>query len=142
MADSENNACALAVGRKLVATIHDIAFGGEGVARVDGLILFVPFVLMGEEVEVEITDVKKKFARARLLRVLKASPERVMAAASISTSTMRRSSDSNTNRSPIYFSASAVLRGAPSSRWFPARNSTAIAIASWFAANGTSSKRD
>src|SRR5437016_2530092 len=78
MADSENNACALAVGRKLVATIHDIAFGGEGVARVDGLVLFVPFVLMGEEVEVEITDVKKKFARARLLRVLQASPERVM----------------------------------------------------------------
>src|SRR5256885_2510551 len=78
MADSGNNACALAVGRKLVATIHDIAFGGEGVARVDGLVLFVPFVLMGEEVEVEITDVKKKFARARLLRVLKESPERVM----------------------------------------------------------------
>src|SRR2546430_12293269 len=78
MADSDNNACALAVGRKLVATIHDIAFGGEGVARVDGLVLFVPFVLIGEEVEVEITDVKKKFARARLLRVLKASPERVM----------------------------------------------------------------
>src|SRR3989442_15587079 len=78
MADSENNARALAVGRKLVATIHDIAFGGEGVARVDGLVLFVPFVLIGEEVEVEITDVKKKFARARLLRVLKASPERVM----------------------------------------------------------------
>ena len=78
MADSENNACALAVGRKLVATIHDIAFGGEGVARVDGLVLFVPFVLIGEEVEVEITDLKKKFARARLLRVLKASPERVL----------------------------------------------------------------
>src|SRR5213080_1133605 len=78
MADSENDTCALAVGRKLVATIHDIAFGGEGVARVDGLVLFVPFVLIGEEVEVEITDTKKKFARARLLRVLKASPERVI----------------------------------------------------------------
>src|SRR5438093_9206599 len=66
-----------AVGSQLTATIHDVAFGGEGVARVDGFVLFVPFVLDGEVVEVEVTEVKKNFARARLLKVLKASPDRV-----------------------------------------------------------------
>ncbi len=65
------------VGNRLTVTIQDVAFGGEGVARVHDFVLFVPFVVVGEEVEVEIVEVKKKYARARLLRVLKAAPERV-----------------------------------------------------------------
>ena len=69
--------CPIALGAKLTVVIEDIAFGGEGVARVDEFVLFVPFVLVNEEVEVEVTEVKKRFARARLLRVIKASPERV-----------------------------------------------------------------
>ena len=40
-------------------------------------VVFVPFVLVGEVVEVEITEVKKNFARAKLLRVVQPSPERV-----------------------------------------------------------------
>jgi tRNA/tmRNA/rRNA uracil-C5-methylase (TrmA/RlmC/RlmD family) len=65
------------IGDKLTLIIHDIAFGGEGVGRVDDFVVFVPFVLVGEVVEVEITEVKKNFARAKLLRVGKSSPERV-----------------------------------------------------------------
>jgi 23S rRNA (uracil1939-C5)-methyltransferase len=68
---------ALKIGDKLTLTIHDIAFGGEGVGRVDDFVLFVPFVLVGEEVETQVTEVKKNFARAKLVRVVKASPERV-----------------------------------------------------------------
>ena len=46
-------------------TISDIAFGGgEGVGRVQDFVIFVPFVLVGEVVEVEIIEVKKHFARA------------------------------------------------------------------------------
>jgi tRNA/tmRNA/rRNA uracil-C5-methylase (TrmA/RlmC/RlmD family) len=40
-------------------------------------VVFVPFVLTGETVEAEITEVKKNFARAKLLRVTQTSPERV-----------------------------------------------------------------
>ena len=39
--------------------------------------MFVPFVIVGETVEAEITEVKKNFARAKLLRVVTPSPERV-----------------------------------------------------------------
>jgi tRNA/tmRNA/rRNA uracil-C5-methylase (TrmA/RlmC/RlmD family) len=67
----------LKIGDKLTLTIHDIAFGGEGVGRIDDFVVFVPFVLLGEVVEAEITEVKKNFARAKLLRVEKPSPERV-----------------------------------------------------------------
>jgi tRNA/tmRNA/rRNA uracil-C5-methylase (TrmA/RlmC/RlmD family) len=64
-------------GAILKLTIDDIAFGGEGVGRVDDFVVFVPFVAPGEVVEAECVEVKKRFARARLLRVLQPSPERV-----------------------------------------------------------------
>ncbi|MCX6894241.1 MAG: class I SAM-dependent RNA methyltransferase [Verrucomicrobia bacterium] len=65
------------IGDPLTLTIHDIAFGGEGVARVNDFVVFVPFVLVGEVVEAEVTEVKKSFARAKLLRVVTPAPERV-----------------------------------------------------------------
>ena len=58
-------------------TIDDIAFGGEGVGRVDDFVIFVPFVAPGESVEAEVTEVKKRFARARLRQVLEPAAERV-----------------------------------------------------------------
>ncbi len=67
----------LALGDKLVLTVSDIAFGGEGVARVEDFVVFVPFVAVGEVVEAEITELRKRFARAKLLRVVTPSPERV-----------------------------------------------------------------
>jgi tRNA/tmRNA/rRNA uracil-C5-methylase (TrmA/RlmC/RlmD family) len=66
-----------AVGQRLILQVVDIGFGGEGVARIDDFVVFVPFVLPGEEVEAEIVEVKKQFARARLRRVHRAAPERV-----------------------------------------------------------------
>ncbi len=67
----------LSAGQRLTVTIEDIAFGGEGVARVNDFVVFVPFVLAGEEVEVEVTELKRNFARGRLLNLLKPSPHRV-----------------------------------------------------------------
>ncbi len=43
----------------------------------DDFVVFVPFVVVGETVVAEITEVKKQFARAKLVRVEQASPERV-----------------------------------------------------------------
>ena len=57
--------------------ISDIAFGGEGIGRIDDFVVFVPFVVLGERVEATITEVKKNFARARLVRVIEPSPLRV-----------------------------------------------------------------
>lgn len=67
----------LSLGDRIKLTIDDIAFGGEGVGRVDDFVVFVSFVAIGDEVEVEIVEIKKRFARAKLLNVLKASPDRV-----------------------------------------------------------------
>jgi tRNA/tmRNA/rRNA uracil-C5-methylase (TrmA/RlmC/RlmD family) len=67
----------IVLGQKLVVTIKDLAFGGEGVARLADFVVFVPFVLPEEEVEIEVTEVKRRFARGRLLQVLRSSSDRV-----------------------------------------------------------------
>ena len=65
----------LKTGDRVSLTIQDIAFGGEGVGRLDQMVVFVPYVITGETVEAEITEVKKNFARAKLLAVTAPSAE-------------------------------------------------------------------
>ncbi|NYF53798.1 23S rRNA (uracil(1939)-C(5))-methyltransferase RlmD [Tunturiibacter gelidoferens] len=58
--------------------IEKAIYGGAGLAhQADGESIFVPFVLPGELVEVEIRQQKKNFEEASLLRVLKDSENRV-----------------------------------------------------------------
>src|SRR3954467_14460357 len=59
--------------------IHDIAFGGKGVARDEGKAVFVPFTIDGERVSAQIVREKKQFAEAELIEVLERSAERVAA---------------------------------------------------------------
>jgi len=66
------------VGRPLRVRVEDVAFGGDGVARFEQFVVFVPFVISGELVEVEVTEVKRKYARAKLLKVIEASSQRVL----------------------------------------------------------------
>jgi tRNA/tmRNA/rRNA uracil-C5-methylase (TrmA/RlmC/RlmD family) len=77
MTDPAATPPALAPGQRVVLTITDIAFGGDGVGRAGEFVVFVPFVAPGEEVEAEVFEVKKRFARARLIRVVQPSPRRV-----------------------------------------------------------------
>jgi tRNA/tmRNA/rRNA uracil-C5-methylase (TrmA/RlmC/RlmD family) len=67
----------IAIGTRLTLKIDDIAFGGDGVARMAEFVIFVPFVMLGETVDVEIIEVKKSFARGRLVQVIESSPDRV-----------------------------------------------------------------
>ena len=48
----------------------------EGVARLDGMAVFVPGALPGERVRAHITKRAAKFARAELDEVLEVSPDR------------------------------------------------------------------
>ena len=61
----------------LTLEIHDVAFGGKGVARHEGKVYFVPFTIPGEKVTVRVTKQKKNFAEADLIAVEVASPDRV-----------------------------------------------------------------
>lgn len=63
-------------GDRVEVAIGDVAFGGDGVGRLADLVLFVPFTVDGDQAEVEITEVRKRYARGRLIRVLRPSPHR------------------------------------------------------------------
>jgi len=63
--------------RRAELHIEDVAFGGSGVARAGGKIVFVPLTIDGEVVEVQIVEQKNKFDCAELRKVLRSSPERV-----------------------------------------------------------------
>lgn len=65
------------VGQRVTLQIEDIAFGGEGVGRVEGFVVFVPLVIKDETVEVTITEVKKNFARAELVNVINPADSRI-----------------------------------------------------------------
>ncbi|MDR3542460.1 MAG: 23S rRNA (uracil(1939)-C(5))-methyltransferase RlmD [Desulfosporosinus sp.] len=56
---------------------------GSGVGYVNGIATFVPGLLPGETGEVEVYEGKKKWQRARLQRILKHSPERIVAPCSV-----------------------------------------------------------
>ena len=65
------------IGDRVGTQIGDVAFGGDGVGRVGDRVLFVPFTVDGDEVEVEITEVKKRYGRGRFLRIVSPSVHRV-----------------------------------------------------------------
>lgn len=68
----------LEVGAHVTAKIEEIGQAGEGVARAQGLVLFIPGALPGDVVEAEITDRRARFAWAELVGVLEPSPDRVV----------------------------------------------------------------
>jgi 23S rRNA (uracil1939-C5)-methyltransferase len=64
-------------GQKIECEITDIAFGGAGIARIDGLVVFVPFTIQGERVMALVTEKKKDYAIAQPVEILAPSLKRV-----------------------------------------------------------------
>lgn len=60
----------LAVGDIIEVTTGQLAYGGDAVARHDGLAVFVQVAAPGERLRVRITEMKKHFARAVIEEVL------------------------------------------------------------------------
>ncbi|MDX6589472.1 MAG: rRNA (uracil1939-C5)-methyltransferase [Solirubrobacterales bacterium] len=64
-------------GELLEVEIDSLAFGGRGLARTDGLVVFVAGALPGDRVRAEITKGKKRFAEARAVELLRPGADRV-----------------------------------------------------------------
>jgi 23S rRNA (uracil1939-C5)-methyltransferase len=61
-----------------VAIIDKLAFGGNGVCRIDGKVCFVPFSCPGDEVSLQITAQKKSYCTASITEILTPSPFRAV----------------------------------------------------------------
>jgi len=56
-------------GDLLTVDVTDLAFGGEGVARAGGYVVFVPGGVPGDRLDVRLTQVRPRFARGQIERV-------------------------------------------------------------------------
>lgn len=68
---------ALKKGQEVELDIIDAAFKGKGLAKVDGLAVFVPGTTPGDKVKARIIKKKKKHREAKLLEILEPSPHRI-----------------------------------------------------------------
>lgn len=60
----------------ITVSVNDLDSFGQGVARHNGKTLFIPGLLPQENAEVAVTEDKKQYARAKVVRRLSDSPER------------------------------------------------------------------
>jgi 23S rRNA (uracil1939-C5)-methyltransferase len=66
-------------GQELELTVDSLAFGGNGVARLDGFVVFVRRGLPGDTVRARVTKVKRNHAEALAVELLRPSAQRVEA---------------------------------------------------------------
>jgi len=58
-------------------TIDRLAFGGNGVARINGKVCFVPFSCPGDELAVRVVSEKRSYLTAAITRVIRPGADRV-----------------------------------------------------------------
>lgn len=56
--------------------INGLAFGGEGILRHRGFVIFIPFTAPGDTITCRITEVKKSFAKGEIVSIQKPGPQR------------------------------------------------------------------
>jgi 23S rRNA (uracil1939-C5)-methyltransferase len=64
-------------GDELELTIDSLAYGGNGVARSDGFVVFVAGGVPGDRVRAVVGKAKRGYAEARVVELLEHSPDRV-----------------------------------------------------------------
>jgi 23S rRNA (uracil1939-C5)-methyltransferase len=64
-------------GEEVELDVTTLAYGGQGVARLDGFVLFVRGAVPGDRVRARVTRRKKGHGEARALEIISPSPDRV-----------------------------------------------------------------
>ena len=64
-------------GDELELTIDSLAHGGNGVARLEGYVVFVAGAVPGDHVRAVVGKAKKAYAEARAIEIITPSPDRV-----------------------------------------------------------------
>lgn len=64
------------LGTELTLEITDIAYGGSGIARHEGRVVFIPYTILGETVRARVAAVHRSWIKAEVVEVVTASPDR------------------------------------------------------------------
>ena len=58
-----------------IVDIIDNGFQGEGIAKIEGITVFIDQAIKGEKIKIKILKVQKNFAYERLLNLLKSQTQ-------------------------------------------------------------------
>lgn len=58
-------------------TIDSLENEASGVAKVGGMVVFIPKTLIGEKVRIRITEIKKNYAKGKVIEILESSKDRI-----------------------------------------------------------------
>ena len=75
--ESQATAKRPARGDELELDVDALAFGGAGVARLDGFVVFVQGGVPGDRVRAVVGKSKRSYAEARMVELIRASPDRI-----------------------------------------------------------------
>ena len=65
-------------GQIIEFDIDNLAFGGAGIGRFEGLAVFVKDTMPGDRISASLTKIKKQYAEAKLVDVIIQSKDRVI----------------------------------------------------------------
>ena len=66
-------------GQIVEVEVTDLAFGGKGLTRIDGMAVFIDQTVPGDQVQARIVKKRKQYAEARLSQLIRPSTDRVPA---------------------------------------------------------------
>ena len=67
----------ISVGSSHRLTLDSLAVGGEAVGRIGDMVVFVPYGVPGDDVEIRVGEIKKNYARGEIFRIFSPSPHRI-----------------------------------------------------------------
>lgn len=68
----------LAKNEEYVVDVIDNGFQGEGIAKIDGMTVFIPNAIQGENIKIKILKVTNTHAFGKIIEILKSSPYRTI----------------------------------------------------------------
>ncbi len=63
----ESNSAPINIGDEFDVKIEDLGRSGDGIARVEGFVIFVPGAGVGDEVKIKVNAVREKFGFAEII---------------------------------------------------------------------------
>ncbi len=62
------------LNEEIEVEISDLAYGGDSIAKYNNFTIFTPYGVPGSKVKIKITEIKKDFARGKIVKLIKNSP--------------------------------------------------------------------
>ena len=63
------------VGKEYDVEIQETSRRGDGIARIEGFVIFVPNTKIGDKIKIKVTNISRRFAEAEVLSLAEETTE-------------------------------------------------------------------